>query len=72
MKRDAHHCLADFFKRPANAHVARQSSAAIGRSFKTVMVGFMQTLLEWQNYELRVYDERNDSNSTGRALRFGD
>src|ERR1700693_1126338 len=26
--------LAHFFKRPANAHVARQSTASIGRSFK--------------------------------------
>src|SRR4029453_5963299 len=27
--------LAHFFKRPANAHVTRQSSAAIGRPFKS-------------------------------------
>src|SRR5580700_8334388 len=26
--------LTDFFKRPANPHVARQSPAAVGRSFK--------------------------------------
>jgi len=29
--------LAHFFKRPANAHVTRQSLAAIGRSFKAAM-----------------------------------
>ena len=31
--------LAHFFKRPANAHVTRESSAAIGRASKAVMVG---------------------------------
>ena len=37
--------LAHFFKRPANAHVTRQSPAAIGRPFKAVMVGVIGTLL---------------------------
>ena len=37
--------LAHLFKRPANAHVARQAPAAIGRASKAVMVGRMGRLL---------------------------
>ena len=36
--------LPHFFKRPANAHITRQSPAAIGRVQKAVIVGVIGTL----------------------------